>query len=168
MAKVWQHLWHSTDALYDVSIAWILRLYLQMAYGRDILPKNCTIMRSRMISISIQPEVEWCKAVVRLCQLLWHSLISSYKNVLSPCKGNSHYGRRLLQAWGMAGCRWSQAQPCGSRRNQVLRSCGERRNSCSTGEQDKEGQITLLVIKERPSGRFFLHLLFFAEWVLLL
>ncbi|MGN0402992.1 MAG: hypothetical protein ACI4HQ_12150, partial [Acetatifactor sp.] len=24
------------------------------------------------------------------------------------------------------------------------------------GEQDKEGQITLLVIKERPSGRFFL------------
>src|SRR5574344_878498 len=56
----------------------------------------------------------------------------------------------------MAGCRWSQAQPCGSRRNQVLRSCGERRNSCSTGEQDKEGQITLLVIKEWPSGRSFL------------
>ena len=50
---------------------------------------------------------------------------------------------------------WQDAQPCGSRRNQILRSCGERRNSCSTGEQDKEGQITFLVIKERPSGRFF-------------
>lgn len=79
-------------------------------------------------------------------------------------KGATPHGWRLFQAGGVAGCRRCQAQQSGICSHQVLWSCWKGGNSSSSGEELQEGQVKPFFSPiERPSGRFFMLILLFAE-----